>query len=164
MHYNTGSLVSVHLPSGDFLSFALKKTEKAAFQLSDWKEYTSIQKLIFLNSQKLFYKYKLLAVDDDLYADRDCNVFLNLNITGESGECDICFSPGKYLCSNCKNQVTCKECCERVHQHPRRAHHKPLSTDSQPLTVPVTWVDNDQDIHNKSFSSDHKFFFLIHLL
>ena len=59
-----------------------------------------------------------------------------------------------------KNQVTCKECCEQVHQHPRRANYKPLSTDSQPLTVPVTCVDNDQDIHNKSFSSDHKFFFL----
>ena len=78
--------------------FALKKTEKAAFQLSDWKEYIYSKTGIPANSQKLFYKYKLL-VDNDVYADRDCNVFLNLNIAGGSGECDICFSPGKYLCS-----------------------------------------------------------------
>jgi len=56
MHYNTGSVVSVHLPSGDFLSFALKKTEKAAFhdQLSDLKEYIYSKTGIPANSQKLF--------------------------------------------------------------------------------------------------------------
>ena len=47
-----------------------------------------------------------------------------------------------------------------MHQHPRRAHLKPLSTDSQPSTVPVACVDNDQDVHNKSFSSYHEFPFL----
>jgi len=113
VHYCTGSLVSVHLPSGDVLSFALKKTEKATFQLSDLKEYIYSKTGIPVNSQKLFYKNRLL-VDGDLDADRDCNVFMNLNITGESGECDICFSPGKFLCSECNNQVTCKECCMQL--------------------------------------------------
>jgi len=62
MHYCTGSLVSVHLPSGDVLSFALKKTEKATFQLSDLKEYIYSKTGIPVNSQKLFYKNKLLVL------------------------------------------------------------------------------------------------------
>lgn len=94
---------------------------------------------------------------------KECNVFLNLNFAGGSGECDICFGPGEFVCRECKNQITCKECCDRVHQHPKRAHHKPLSnhdTNTQASTVPIAAIDSGKDVHNNSFSSDHEFPFL----
>ena len=94
---------------------------------------------------------------------KECNVFLNLNFAGGSGECDICFGPGEFVCRECKNQITCKEYCDRVHQHPKRAHHKPLSnhdTNTQASTVPIAAIDSGKDVHNNSFSSDHEFPFL----
>ena len=33
----------------------------------------------------------------------DCNVFLSLNLPGGTGECDICFSPGEFVCYECIN-------------------------------------------------------------
>ena len=37
----------------------------------------------------------------------------------------ICYSSGSlFICNECK-QTLCAECSGRVHQHPKRAHHKP---------------------------------------
>ena len=84
-------------------------------------------------------------------------------MAGGSGECDICFGPGEFVCRECQNQITCKECCDRVHQHPKRAHHKPLSNNDTGMlasTVSFGAIDNEKEFHDKSFSSDHEFPFL----
>ena len=90
-------------------------------------------------------------------------MFLNLNLAGGTGECDICFSPGEFVCRECNSQITCKECCERLHQHPKRVKHKPLFIDdtSQTSTVSATGINNDQGIHNESFTSDNEEFPLL---
>ena len=52
---------------------------------------------------------------------------LNLEVRG--GNCDICYISGSlFICRECK-QTLCAECNARVHQHPKRTHHKtnPLS-------------------------------------
>ena len=67
----------------------------------------SVTAFLPANSQKLFYKNKLLVDDNLLDVGRECNVFLNLNFAGGSGECDICFGPGEFVCRECKNQITC---------------------------------------------------------
>ena len=46
-----------------------------------------------------------VLVDDKLLdVGRECNVSLNFNLTGGSGECDICFDPGEFVCRECQNQ------------------------------------------------------------
>ena len=60
---------------------------------------------------------------------------MNLKVKGGAGECDICYSLGEYICDQCNNQVTCKECCDRIHRHPNRVNHNPLlliETSSKP--------------------------------
>ena len=89
-------------------------------------------------------------------------MFLNLNLSGGTGDCGICFSPGEFVCRECNSQITCKECCERLHQHPKRVQHKPLFIDdtsrSQTSAASATGIDNDQGIHNESFTSDDEEF------
>ena len=55
------------------------------------------------------------------------NIYIKLKLFGGNLECDICYSKGEYRCSECNEQVTCKECCNRLHQHPKRKHHQPSS-------------------------------------
>ena len=47
-----------------------------------------------------------------------------LKIKGGALECDICFGEGEFICTECNRQVTCKICCDRLHQHPKRAQHE----------------------------------------
>ena len=100
-------------------------------------------------------------MDDNLLdTGRECNVFLNVNLAGGSGECDICFGPGEFVCRECQNEIICKECCDRVNQHPKRAHHKPSSNDTGMLASTVSFVTIMKEFHDKSFPSDHEFPFL----
>ena len=54
---------------------------------------------------------------------------LLLRLHGGSEECDICSFPGEFRCSECNDQITCKECCMRIHKHPKKAQHKPHKID-----------------------------------
>ena len=112
MPYNTGTHVCVYLPNGSILSYVVKPSENPSNQLSDLKEYIYSITGIPANSQKLLYRNKLLVHGNLLDIGKECNVFLNLNFAGGSGECDICFGPGEFVCRECKNQITCKECCD----------------------------------------------------
>lgn len=94
-------------------------------------------------SQKLMYNNKIIT--DQTLLDIVCggNLLLTLGLHGGSGECDICFSDGSFMCADCNNQITCKDCCDRVHKHPRRSHH-------QPIPVQTQAVENMSDESNSS--------------
>ena len=49
------------------------------------------------------------------------------------------------MCSECNNQINCKECSEQLHQHPKRGNHKPLPDidTSQTSTILASGIDND---------------------
>ena len=60
----------------------------------------------------------------------------------------ICYSPGEYICDECNNQVTCKECCGRIHRHPNRVSHNPLlltDTSSKPSHSLSSLSSNESD-------------------
>ena len=84
--------------------------------------------------QRLMHQQKLITSDQALLElGPNCNLFLTVALRGGSGECDVCFSKGEFTCAECENQIMCKECCERVHKHPRRAQYEPSPLQIQPL-------------------------------
>ena len=48
--------------------------------------------------------------------------------------CDVCDDPAVFTCFQC-NQVTCTECCNRVHKHPKRNSHPPVQVETHQSTV-----------------------------
>ena len=76
--------------------------------------------------------------------------------------CDICDDPGVYSCSQC-NQVTCTECCNRVHKHPKRHSHSPIHIKTQHSESPIQNNDpssSDSSVNpilTSDFSDDDDF-------
>ena len=88
------------------------------------------------HEQRLYCQQKFITCSSALHkVNHGGNISLNLKVKGGAGECDICYSLGEYICDQCNNQVTCKECCDRIHRHPNRVNHNPLlliETSSKP--------------------------------
>ena len=74
------------------------------------------------NIQQFLSTGKLVKCDNDVR--KDSNLSLKIRLCGGSNS-DICYSSGSlFICKEC-DQTLCSECNNRVHQHPKRAHHKP---------------------------------------
>ena len=88
--------------------------------------------------QQVLYGTKLLQSQSDLQDLPDeATVSLKLKVVG-GGNCDICYSAGLlYECAEC-DQLLCTECKDRVHRHPKRAHHEitPVVESAEPITEP----------------------------
>ena len=74
------------------------------------------------NTQQFIAGTKLVTSSADIKD--NSTLTLKIKLCGGSN-CDICYSSGSlFICKECK-QTLCVECSGRVHQHPKRAHHKP---------------------------------------
>ena len=63
------------------------------------------------HEQRLFFQQNCITCGSALHeVNHGGNISLNLKVKGGAGECDICYSLGEYICDQCNNQVTCKEC------------------------------------------------------
>ena len=70
-----------------------------------------------------------------------------------SEECSVCSFPGEFLCSECNEQITCKECCVRIHKHPKKAQHKPHKLD-QNVTAQTASNSSTYNTANMSLSDN----------
>lgn len=75
------------------------------------------------SKQYLFYQNKPLHKTTNVTD--GSNVHVLLKLCGGNEECEICSFPGEFRCSECNEQITCRECCEHIHKHPRKVNHKP---------------------------------------
>ena len=85
------------------------------------------------NMQQLLANRKLVKSSSDLTKNSTLN--LKVKLCG-GGNCDICYISGSlFICKECE-QTLCAECNARVHQHPKRTHHKtnPLSECTENIT------------------------------
>ena len=74
--------------------------------------------------QQLLYGNKLIQSSSDVERlPNEAAITLKLKLLG-GGNCDICYSNSVlHVCDEC-DQMLCTECNDRVHQHPKRMHHK----------------------------------------
>ena len=103
------------------------------------------------NKQYLVYQNRPLY-DTSIICDGS-TVHVLLKLLGGSEECSICSFPGEFLCSECNEQTTCKECCMRIHKHPKKAEHKPHKLD-QNVTAQTAPNSSTYNTANMSLSDD----------
>lgn len=122
--YNTGytdssettKQVFVCLPSGEVLTCI-------ADTVDNLKDCILKKSGIPSSEQYLLFQNRPLHKDSDL--PNGSTVHLLLKLQGGRKECDVCSFPGEFICSECNEQITCKDCCMRIHKHPNKAQHKP---------------------------------------
>ena len=86
--------------------------------------------------QNVYYGHKRLTDTETLptHEEMEYNIDVRLKVKGGTLECDICFGEGEFICTECNRQVTCKICCDRLHQHPKRAQHEPSALRSNSVS------------------------------
>lgn len=128
----------IHLPMEKIIACRYENNKELVHNI---KERVYAETGIPTHLQNLYNGYKQMHDGDMLSSDgTQCtghNLYIKLKLLGGNLECDICYSKGEFRCSECNEQVTCKECCNRLHQHPKRENHQP-----SPLHDTTTQPDN----------------------
>ena len=129
MHtYTENQCIFVRTLSGEVLHIRLPATSK----ISAIKKVIQARLGIVCEIQQLFFGRNLLldqqkvnVLPNEAYIDLKFQL-----VGGPNYFCDICDDPGVYTCSQ-SNQVTCAECCNRVHTHPKHNSHSPKQIETR---------------------------------
>lgn len=90
------------------------------------------------SEQHLLYQNRPLIKDFDL--PNGSTVHLLFKLQGGSKECDICSFPGEFICNECNEQITCKECCINIRVKHNTNHKKLIKPSPQAQQLPVLVV------------------------
>ena len=114
-----------------------------------------VQQLYF--GRKLLFDHRTLpqtALPNEAHLDLKFRL-----VGGPNYFCDICDDPGVYTCSQC-DQVTCADCCTRVHKHPKRKSHTPQQLETPqntPKSLLCTSTVSPMSSSDHNFSDDDDF-------
>ena len=72
-------------------------------------------------------------------------------LKGGARECNTCFAPGEFKCPECDGTVYCSECCSRMHKHPQRAAHSPISIKEDNYKDDSMEIQNDYSGCNEEY-------------
>ena len=102
------------------------------------------------STQQIMAGTKIVTSSTDI---NNSTLNLKIKLCGGSN-CDICYSSGSlFICKECK-QTLCYECNDRVHQHPKRANHKPDKLHSGALDTSNTDTYDSMDEFDLALSQD----------